>query len=35
LTLADGKEKVEITKYWDYFNKQASDIEDMLTQVKS
>jgi hypothetical protein len=35
LTVADGKEKVEITKYWNYFNKQASDIEDMLTQVKS
>jgi hypothetical protein len=35
LTVADGKEKDEITTYWNYFNKQASDIEDMLTQVKS
>lgn len=35
LTLADGKEKDEIVKWWNYFNKQASDIEDMLTQVKS
>ena len=35
LTVADGKEKDEIIKWWSYFNKQASDIEDMLTQVKS
>jgi hypothetical protein len=35
LSVADGKEKAEITKYWNYYNKQASDIEDMLTQVKS
>ena len=35
LTVADGKEKDEIVKWWNYFNKQASDIEDMLTQVKS
>jgi hypothetical protein len=35
LTVADGKEKDEIIKWWSYFNTQASDIEDMLTQVKS
>jgi hypothetical protein len=35
LTVANGKEKDEIVKWWNYFNKQASDIEDMLTQVKS
>ena len=35
LTVANGKEKDEIIKWWSYFNKQASDIEDMLTQVKS
>jgi hypothetical protein len=32
LTLADGKEKDEIIKWWSYFNKQASDMKDMLTQ---
>jgi hypothetical protein len=35
LMVADGKEKDEIVKWWNYFNKQSSDIEDMLTQVKS
>jgi hypothetical protein len=35
LTVANGKEKDEIVKWWNYFNKQDSDIEDMLTQVKS
>lgn len=32
LTVADEKEKDEIIKRWNYFNKQYSDIEDMITQ---